>query len=117
MKMVHEALAAATELAKEGIDVEVIDLRTIRPYDAETVLESVRKTGRAVVAIEAPKLGGLAAELSATIGEECFRDLQAPVMRVAGLDAPIPFSLVLERYILPGKEQVIAGIRNVMKSE
>ena len=117
MKMVHEALAAATELAKEGIDVEVIDLRTIRPYDAETVLESVRKTGRAVVAIEAPKLGGLAAELSATIGEECFRDLQAPVMRVAGLDAPIPFSLVLEKYILPGKEQVIAGIRHVMKSE
>ena len=67
MKMVHEALAAATELAKEGIDVEVIDLRTIRPYDAETVLESVRKTGRAVVAIEAPKLGGLAAGLPALI--------------------------------------------------
>jgi len=115
MKMVHEALAAATELEKEGVDVEVIDLRTIRPYDAETVLESVRKTGRAVVAIEAPKIGGLAAELSATIGEECFRDLKAPVLRVAGLDAPIPFSLVLEKYILPGKEQLTAGIRSVMK--
>ncbi len=115
MKMVHEALAAAGELEKEGIDVEVIDLRTIRPYDAETVLESVRKTGRAVVANEAPKIGGLAAELSATIGEECFHDLKAPVMRVAGLDAPIPFSLVLEKYILPGKEQVVAGIRSVMK--
>ncbi len=115
MKMVHEALAAATELEQEGVSVEVIDLRTIRPYDAATVLESVRKTGRAVVATEAPKLGGLAAELSATIGEECFRDLHAPVMRVAGLDAPIPFSLVLEKYILPGKEQVIAGIRSVMK--
>ncbi len=115
MKMVHEALAAATELEKEGVDVEVIDLRTIRPYDAETVLESVRKTGRAVVAIEAPKIGGLAAELSATIGEECFRDLKAPVLRIAGLDAPIPFSLVLEKYILPGKEQLTAGIRSVMK--
>ena len=115
MKMVHEALAAATELEKEGIDVEVVDLRTIRPYDAETVLESVRKTGRAVVASEAPKIGGLAAELSATIGEECFHDLKAPVLRVAGLDTPIPFSLVLEKYILPGKEQVIAGIRSVMK--
>jgi pyruvate dehydrogenase E1 component beta subunit len=115
MKMVHEALAAATELEQEGVSVEVIDLRTIRPYDAATVLESVRKTGRAVVATEAPKLGGLAAELSATIGEECFRNLKAPVMRVAGLDAPIPFSLVLEKYILPGKEQVIAGIRSVMK--
>jgi len=115
MKLVHEALAAAAELEKEGVSVEVIDLRTIRPYDAETVLESVRKTGRAVVANEAPKIGGLAAELSATIGEECFHDLKAPVARVAGLDTPIPFSLVLEKYILPGKEQVIAGIRSVMK--
>ena len=115
MKMVHEALAAATELEQEGVSVEVIDLRTIRPYDAAMVLASVRKTGRAVVATEAPKLGGLAAELSATIGEECFRELKAPVVRVAGLDAPIPFSLVLEKYILPGKEQVIAGIRSVMK--
>jgi len=115
MKMVHEALAAAAELEKEGVSVEVIDLRTIRPYDAETVLESVRKTGRAVVANEAPKIGGLAAELSATISEECFHDLKAPVVRVAGLDTPIPFSLVLEKYILPGKEQVIAGIRSVMK--
>lgn len=115
MKMVHEALAAAAELEKEGVSVEVIDLRTIRPYDAETVLESVRKTGRAVVANEAPKIGGLAAELSATIGEECFHDLKAPVARVAGLDTPIPFSLVLEKYILPGKEEVIAGIRSVMK--
>lgn len=115
MKLVHEALAAAADLEKEGVSVEVIDLRTIRPYDAETVLESVRKTGRAVVANEAPKIGGLAAELSATIGEECFHDLKAPVARVAGLDTPIPFSLVLEKYILPGKEQVIAGIRSVMK--
>lgn len=115
MKMVHEALAAAADLEQEGVSVEVIDLRTIRPYDAETVLESVRKTGRAVVATEAPKLGGLAAELSATIGEECFRDLKAPVARVAGLDTPIPFSLVLEKYILPGKEQLLDGIRNVMK--
>jgi len=114
MKMVHEALAAAAELEKEGVSVEVIDLRTIRPYDAETVLESVHKTGRAVVANEAPKIGGLAAELSATISEECFHDLKAPVTRVAGLDTPIPFSLVLEKYILPGKEQLTAGIRSVM---
>jgi pyruvate dehydrogenase E1 component beta subunit len=115
MKMVHEALAAAAELEKEGIDVEVIDLRTILPYDAETVLASVRKTGRAVVANEAPRTGGLASELSAVIGEACFRDLKAPVERVTGLDTPIPFSLVLEKYILPGKEQVINGIRAAMK--
>lgn len=115
MKMVHEALAAAAELEKEGIDVEVIDLRTILPYDAATVLESVRKTGRAVVANEAPRTGGLASELSAVIGEACFRDLKAPVERVTGLDTPIPFSLVLEKYILPGKEQIVAGIRSVMQ--
>jgi pyruvate/2-oxoglutarate/acetoin dehydrogenase E1 component len=114
MKMVHEALAAAAELEQEGVRVEVLDLRTIRPYDAETVLESVRKTGRAVVANEAPKLGGLAAELSATIAEECFGELKAAPVRVAALDTPIPFSLVLEKYILPGKEQIVAGVRQVM---
>ncbi len=114
MKMTHEALAAAEALAAEGIEAEVIDLRTIRPYDAETVLESVRKTGRAVVATEAPKMGGLAAELSATISEECFRDLEAPVVRVAGLDTPIPFSLVLEKFILPGKDEIVQGVRQVL---
>jgi acetoin:2,6-dichlorophenolindophenol oxidoreductase subunit beta len=116
MKMVHEALAAATQLAEEGIDAEVVDLRTIRPYDTATVLDSVRKTGRAIVATEAPKLGGLAAELSATIGEECFRDLKAPVVRVAGLDTPIPFSMVLEKYILPGKEQLVEAARKLVAS-
>jgi pyruvate dehydrogenase E1 component beta subunit len=116
MKMVHEALAAADALAGEGVEAEVVDLRTIRPYDAERVLESVRKTGRAVIATEAPKLGGLAAELSATVAEECFRDLKAPVVRVAGLDSPIPFSLVLEKLILPGKDDVIAGVRKSLAS-
>jgi pyruvate dehydrogenase E1 component beta subunit len=114
MKMVHEALAAAEALVKDGIEAEVIDLRTLRPYDAEAVIDSVRKTGRAVAAVEAPKLGGLAAELSATIAEECFRDLKAPVVRVAGLDAPIPFSLVLEKYILPGKDDIVAGVQKAM---
>lgn len=115
MKMVHEALAAAAELEAEDISVGVIDLRTIRPYDEETILASVRKTGRAVVANEAPKIGGLASELSALISEACFYDLKAPVARVAGRDAPIPFSLVLEKYILPDKEKVIEGIRKVME--
>ncbi|MBI4315389.1 MAG: alpha-ketoacid dehydrogenase subunit beta [Chloroflexi bacterium] len=114
MKMTHEALAAAETLAAEGIEAEVVDLRTIRPYDAAMVLESVRKTGRAVVATEAPKMGGLAAELSATISEECFRDLKAPVARVAGLDTPIPFSLVLEKFILPGKDEIVKGVRQVL---
>jgi pyruvate dehydrogenase E1 component beta subunit len=115
MKMVHEALAAADVLAGDGIDAEIIDLRTLRPYDTDAVLRSVRKTGRAVVATEAPKLGGLAAELSATIAEECFHDLRAPVVRVAGLDAPIPFSLVLERHILPGKDEIVAAARRTLQ--
>jgi len=114
MKMTREALAAAEALSAEGIEAEVIDLRTIRPYDAEMVLESVRKTKRAVVATEAPKMGGLAAELSATISEECFRDLKSPVTRVAGLDTPIPFSLVLEKYILPGKDEIVKGVKQVL---
>lgn len=114
MRMVHEALAAADTLATEGVSVEVVDLRTIRPYDTETVVSSVAKTGRAVVAIEAPKLGGLAAELSATIAEECFEALRSPVVRVAGLDAPIPFSLILEKVVLPGADDVVAGVRQAM---
>jgi len=117
MRMVHEALAAAEILGDDGIDIEVVDLRTIRPYDSETVLESVRKTRRAVVAVEAPKLGGLAAELSATISEECFDDLEAPVARVAGLDAPIPFSLVLEKYVLPGRNDIVDGVRRAISSK
>ena len=114
--MLYEALDAANQAAQKGIEAEVIDLRTIRPYDAETVVASVRKTGRAVVATEAPKLGGLAAELSATIAEECSKDLKAPVLRVAGLDTPIPFSLPLEKLILPGKDDVVAGVRQIMKA-
>lgn len=114
MKMTQEALAAAEALAQEGIEAEVIDLRTLRPYDGATVLESVRKTGRAVVAAESPKMGGLAAEFSALIAEECFHDLKAPVVRVAGLDTPIPFSLVLEKYILPGKAEIIDGVKKTL---
>ncbi|MBL8165806.1 MAG: alpha-ketoacid dehydrogenase subunit beta [Anaerolineae bacterium] len=111
MKMVHESLAAAAELAEEGISVEVIDLRTLRPWDEETVFASVRKTGRAVVANEAPKMGGLGADVSAAISEECFSALKAPVRRVCGLDAPIPFSVSLEKLILPGKDDVKQAIK------
>lgn len=115
MKLVHDSLAAAEVLAQEGIEAEVIDLRTIRPYDAETLIASVNKTGRAVVATEAPKMGGLAAELSATLSEECFGRLKAPVVRVAGLDTPIPFSVPLEKIILPGKDDIVAGVRQALK--
>ena len=93
MRMVPMALEAAEAAAGDGISVEVVDLRTVKPYDADTVLASARKTGRVVVANEAPRTGGLGAELSARIGEECFADLAGPVVRVDGLDTPIPFSV------------------------
>jgi pyruvate dehydrogenase E1 component beta subunit len=114
MKMTHEALAAAEELAADGISVEVVDLRTLRPWDEETVLSSVAKTGRAVVANEAPKMGGLAADVSAAIAEEAFAQLKAPVRRVCGLDTPIPFSLPLEKIILPDKEDIKKAVREVV---
>jgi pyruvate dehydrogenase E1 component beta subunit len=111
MKMVHEALAAAEALAEENVSVEVVDLRTLRPWDQETVLESVAKTGRAIVANEAPKMGGLGAEVSATISEELYAQLKAPVRRVAGLDTPIPFSMPLEKEILPNKDDIVAAVQ------
>jgi len=114
MKMTHEALAAAEELAADGISVEVVDLRTLRPWDEETVLSSVAKTGRAVVANEAPKMGGLGADVSAVISEEAFSRLKAPERRVCGLDTPIPFSLPLEKIILPDKEDVKRAVREVV---
>jgi pyruvate dehydrogenase E1 component beta subunit len=113
MKMTHEALAAAEELAAENISVEVIDLRTLRPWDQQTVLESVAKTGRAVVANEAPKMGGLGSDVSATIAEECFSHLKAPVKRVCGLDTPIPFSVPLEKVILPNKDDIKKAVQDI----
>ncbi|HMR66841.1 MAG TPA: alpha-ketoacid dehydrogenase subunit beta [Anaerolineae bacterium] len=114
MKMTHEALAAAEALAADGISVEVVDLRTLRPWDQATVLESVAKTGRAVVANEAPKMGGLGAEVSATISEEVYAQLKAPVRRVCGLDTPIPFSVSLEKMILPDRDDIKAAVQAVM---
>ena len=114
MRMTHEALAAAETLAGDGVSVEVIDLRTLRPWDQETVFESVVKTGRAIVANEAPKMGGLGADVSAAISEEVFSQLKAPVRRVCGLDTPIPFSLPLEKIILPDKDDIKAAIQATM---
>ena len=114
MKMTHEALAAAEMLAQEGIEVEVIDLRTLRPWDQETVLASVAKTGRAVVANEAPKMGGLGADVSAKIAEEAFNSLKAPVRQVAALDTPIPFSVPLEAIVIPDKDDIVTAVLEVM---
>jgi pyruvate/2-oxoglutarate/acetoin dehydrogenase E1 component len=114
LKMVNLALETAEELAEEEVDVEVIDLMTVRPWDQETVLESVRKTGRLVTIFENPKMGGPGSEISATVGEEALHALKAPVKRVAGLDTPHAFAPVLEEYILPRKQDVVGAIWDVI---
>jgi pyruvate/2-oxoglutarate/acetoin dehydrogenase E1 component len=115
MQMVMEAVAAAAELAEEGISAEVIDLRTLRPWDHATVLASVKKTGRAVVINESPITGGLAADISAVISEAAFAWLKAPVERVCALDTPIPFSLVLEKLIMPNKGDIVQAVRRAVQ--
>jgi pyruvate dehydrogenase E1 component beta subunit len=111
--MVHTAIEAATRLDKEdGVSTEVIDLRTLMPFDVQTILGSVRKTGRAMIVHEAPKTCGFGAELSATITERALLYLEAPVIRVTGFDTPFPYAL--ENYYLPGVERISAGARRLM---
>ncbi len=110
--MFHEALSAAEAAQPKGISVEVIDLRTLLPFDKEAVLESVRKTGRAVIVHEAPKLCGFGAELAATIAEEAIEYLKAPIVRVAGFDTPFPYAL--ESQYLPTVERILDAIERVV---
>jgi len=110
-RMVHEALKAADALAEEGLSVEVVDLRTLRPLDVASVVESVERTGHAVVVNEGWRFCGYAAELSATIMENAFDALDAPVERVAGADMPIPYAEPLETAVLPGAEAIAAACR------
>lgn len=115
MLMLHKSLKAAEELAQQGIECEVIDLRTLYPIDKALILESVKKTGRAVIVVEAPKTGSLAGELSAIITEEAFEYLDAPVLRVCGPDVPpIPFSPPLERFWLPSPERIIKAVKHLV---
>ncbi|MFW6266020.1 MAG: alpha-ketoacid dehydrogenase subunit beta [Halanaerobiales bacterium] len=111
----QSALQAAEKLAEEGIDVEVIDPRTLIPLDKQTILESLNKTGRLVIAHEEPKRGGTGAELSAIIAEEAIFNLKAPIKRVAGPDVPIAQNLHLEKYYRPDVEEISAGIKEVMQ--
>jgi pyruvate/2-oxoglutarate/acetoin dehydrogenase E1 component len=111
-RMVPVALAAAERLAEDGIDVEVIDLRSLRPWDADTVLESVRRTGRAVVVEEAWRTGGFGAEVASTIQERAFDYLDAPVGRVGGADVPMPYARDLEQAAIPSEESVVKAVRD-----
>lgn len=113
-KMVLDALKAADELAKEGISAEVVDLRTLRPLDRDTIRASVAKTHHAVVVNEGWRFCGYAAELSATIMETCFDELDAPVERVATHDIPIPYSEPLETTVLPDAAKIAAAARRAV---
>jgi pyruvate/2-oxoglutarate/acetoin dehydrogenase E1 component len=110
-RTVLDALAVADDLAKEGISVEVIDLRTIAPYDEATVLASVRKTGLAITLHEAVRPFGTGAELAANIQEKCWDSLKGPVRRIGGTFSPVPFATVLEQAWIPNKGQIVGQIK------
>jgi 2-oxoisovalerate dehydrogenase E1 component beta subunit len=109
--MVQRAMVAAEVLAGEGIEIEVVDLRSLNPWHEELVYGSVRRTGRALVLHEASRTGGVGAEYAAAIGEACFEWLDAPVERVAALDVPIPYHHDLERAVLPSLEVIVDRAR------
>jgi pyruvate/2-oxoglutarate/acetoin dehydrogenase E1 component len=115
--LVHEALAAADELAKEGISVEVVDPRTLVPMDHAAIRASVQKTGRLVVADEAGPTAGFSAEVAAVATEDpaTFAKLKAPVRRVCAANVPIPYSPVLEDFVFPDRKRIIAGIRQTLE--
>jgi pyruvate/2-oxoglutarate/acetoin dehydrogenase E1 component len=113
--MVHRALEAAETLAQEGIEAEVIDPRTLKPFDDETVTTSVIKTGRVLIVHEACKTGGVGAEIAARITEsEAFDYLDAPIKRLAGLDIPVPYNRMLERHMVPQVESIGDAVKELM---
>jgi len=114
-RMVQLALQAAEQLAKEGIDVEVVDIRSLLPLDTETLIQSVKKTKRCVVVHEAVKFGGFGGELAATVCEsEAFYHLAAPIKRLGALSAPVPFHPVLEENYFPTVEGILAAVQETM---
>jgi pyruvate/2-oxoglutarate/acetoin dehydrogenase E1 component len=112
--MVHKALAAAEVLARDGVSVEVIDPRTLIPLDSETIVTSVKKTGRIVIVTEDCRTGGVGAEIAAILAEEAFDYLDAPIKRVSEPDTPIPFSPVLENFVIPNEEKIINEVKDVL---
>jgi pyruvate/2-oxoglutarate/acetoin dehydrogenase E1 component len=116
-RSVIHALKAAQELSEVGIDLEVVDLRTLRPLDEDSILSSVKKTGRVLIVHEACKTGGFGGEIAAIIGEKCFEYLNAPIKRVAALDSPVPFSPKLENYVLPNEDDIKTATLELMGKE
>jgi 2-oxoisovalerate dehydrogenase E1 component beta subunit len=113
--MVHTSMEAAEQLAKEGIDAEVIDLRTLLPLDRDAIIASVKKTNKLLVVHEDTKTGGIAGEIAAIVCEDAFEDLDGPIARVTAIDTPVPYSPPLEEYFLPNTEKVVAAARELAK--
>ena len=114
-RMVHASLEAARRLAEEGVEVEVVDPRSLVPLDREALALSVRRTHRAVIAEEGPMRASVGAWLAWVIMEDCFDDLDAPIVRVAAPDVPIPFSPPLEGFVTPDADDVVAAVRQTLK--
>jgi pyruvate dehydrogenase E1 component beta subunit len=112
--MIVETMAAATTLGAEGISAEVIDVATLKPLDASTILRSVEKTGRAVIVHEAPLTAGFGAEIAARLAAEGLLSLQAPITRVTGYDTIMPLPR-LEHLYLPSKERILGAVRQVLQ--
>lgn len=113
-KMLGVALKAAGQLAQEGVEVEVVDLRTLVPLDKETLLASVHRTGRLVVLHEATRTGGFGGEVAAVVLEEAFESLRAPLRRVTGPDIPVPASPPLERFYIPDEAKLIRAVKEIL---
>jgi 2-oxoisovalerate dehydrogenase E1 component beta subunit len=113
--MVHTAQEAADILAKEGIEIEILDLRTLCPLDREAITQTVKKTNKVILLHEDTKTGGLAGELAAIINEEAFDDLDGPIVRITALDTPVPFSPPLEHFFLPKVEDVVREAKKLHK--
>ena len=113
--MMHTSLEAADELAKEGIEAEVVDLRTLLPLDKETILQSVKKTNKLLIVHEDTRTGGIAGEIAAVACEGAFEDLDGPILRVTAKDSPVPFSPPLEERFLPNKSDVLAAARELAR--
>jgi pyruvate dehydrogenase E1 component beta subunit len=112
--MVYKSLDAASALAEEGIECEVIDLRTLKPWDEAMVMTSVAKTGRFVAVDEAYPTCSAASEWAATVAEKAFSDLKAPVQRVTNKPVPMPFSPVLEKGVIPSAEDIVAAVKRTL---
>jgi len=111
--MLHTALEAAQILSKEGIDLEVVDLRTLAPLDTAAIVNTVRKTNKVIILHEHSRTGGIAGEIAAIINEEAFDDLDGPIVRIAGLDSAIPFAPPQEEYFLPKVSDVVREARKL----